>query len=135
MLAIVVSEYGLPRPRRRPMRPRSTPSSQSSPSEPKGGPRPASSARWSAPLDTEPSQTRTSPRSFIVLLQVGFPDTGSRRRPRQDGLQRQRASASSWAGQDLECATYTLGVRVLRQFAIYVPSGHRGKVAPRGTQG
>ena len=26
-------------------------------------------------LDTEPSQTSTSPRAFIVLLQVGLPNT------------------------------------------------------------
>ena len=98
MLAIVVSEYGLPRPLRRPIRPRSTPSSHSSPSEPRVGPRAASSARWSAPLRLEPSQTRTSPRSFLALLQAGLPVTGSRPRPRHDGLQRQRASGSVSAG-------------------------------------
>ena len=54
-------------------------------SERKVGPCATSSAGWSAPLDTESSQTRTSPRSFIVLLQVGLPLTGPRCRPRQDG--------------------------------------------------
>ena len=54
------SEYGLPRPRRRPIRPLSTQSSHSSPSESKVGPRAASSARWSAPWTR--SRARRAPR-------------------------------------------------------------------------
>ena len=57
---MVVSEYGLPRPRRRPMRPRSTPSSHSSPASRRSGlarrARPGGRRPWT------PSPARRAPR-------------------------------------------------------------------------
>ena len=97
MLAIVVSEYGLPRAAA-PADPAALDAVEPLVAERRrtSGRASASSARWSAPLASAPSQTSTSPRSLRRLA----PDrlaasTGSRRRPRQDGLQRQRASASA----------------------------------------
>ena len=105
MPSIVVSEYALPRPRRRPMWPRSTPSSHCSPSASKVGPSFASSARWSAPLPIAASQANTSLRFFVDFCQTALRATESQARPRQDGLQRHLAPASEYAGHDLEWAT------------------------------
>src|SRR5918999_4360904 len=113
------------------MRPRSTPSSHSSPSAPSVGPRAASSARWSAPLAAAASQTNTSLRSLVVLPQTGLRAAASQRRPRQDGLQRHRTSGSAKAGHDLEWATYTPGNRDFRQFAM-TPLAPAPESSPQG---
>ena len=136
MLAIVVSEYGLPVPRRRPIRPRSTPSSHSSPSAPNVGPRAASSARWSAPLAAAASQTSTSPRSLVVLLQTGLPVTGSRRRPRHDGLQRHRASGSAIGRADSRVRDVDARESGASASSPSTPlAASRGKSAPGGHAG
>jgi hypothetical protein len=71
-----VSEYALPR--RRPMCPRSTPSSHCSPSTSKVGPSFATSARWSAPLPVAASQARTSLRFFADFCQIACAQRSAR---------------------------------------------------------
>src|SRR4051794_23428571 len=77
-LAIVVSEYGFPLPRRRPIVPASTPSIHSSPrlsSVAPGWDRPASN---SAASSESASQVRTSARFSVALPHIGLPVVGCR---------------------------------------------------------
>jgi hypothetical protein len=92
--------YGLLRPFRRPMRPATTPAIHSSPMLSKMRLADARSRTSSAPFFPAARQDSTSLRSLVTgfwhLLSrlAGFP-----RRPRHDGVHRQRASSSSKAGQ------------------------------------
>ena len=107
MPSIVVSEYALPRPRRRPMWPRSTPSSHCSPSASNVGPSVRELGEVLGALAHRP-RARPGPRcgSCVDFCQIGLPRAPeSHARPRQDGLQRQRAAASAYAGHVFEWAT------------------------------
>ena len=63
----------------------------------KSGPRAASSRRCSLPASAAASQVRTSARFLTTgFCHSGLPVTGCRRRPRHEGVQRQRAEGSSY---------------------------------------
>ena len=137
MPSIVVSEYALPRPRRRPMWPRSTPSSHCSPSVSNVGPTLRQLGEVVSAL-AHRREPRERPRRGSC---VDFCQTGLRRRrvPRTAAPGRLAAAARRRRrrrpGTTSSGRRRSPGYRVLRQFAMTHLATTRGNWSPGGQRG